>query len=171
MFARCQRGDPVAWEEIFREYSRVVFRWSLFFGLLESGAEEVTQEVFMTAFKKIATCSSEERLPGWLFQITRRHAANFRRRKWFQDMLWPARSKAERDDRLEGSENRPQLSLELEQVLRKLPVKLTEVLILHDLDGLSRREIAEQLGIPAGTVASRLSKARRVFRDKWSPVD
>ncbi|MCP4678478.1 MAG: sigma-70 family RNA polymerase sigma factor [Deltaproteobacteria bacterium] len=171
MFERCLDGDPVAWEELFRKYSRAVFRWSLFFGLLESGAEEATQEVFMIAFKKISKCPGEEKLSGWLFQITRRHAANTRRKKWFKEMLWPARLDTGSDNLRKESGAHPQLSLELEQVLRKLPIKMTEVLILHDLDGLTRREIAAQLGIPNGTVASRLNKARSMFRDKWNPVD
>lgn len=160
-----------SWEQLYRRYSRAVFRWALFFGVAESGAEEVTQDVFMTVLRKIDRCPDEKKLSAWLFQTTRKHSANYRRKRWFKEMFWPIRLDAKPDRDFKQPQSHPQLSLEIEQILKRLPVKLVEVLILHDLDGLSRREISEQLGIAAGTVASRLNKARRLFRDTWNPGD
>jgi len=167
LLAGCQRNDPGAWKRLVGDYSHAVYRWALFFGIPPSGAEEVTQEVFITATKKISFCQSPEQLSAWLFQITRRHAANFRRTAWARHVLGMGHLEKSREENLTPDEKDYQLSVEMHQVLKKMPVKLIEVLIMHDMDGYSREEISEQLGIPAGTVASRLAKARKMFKEQW----
>jgi DNA-directed RNA polymerase specialized sigma24 family protein len=49
-----------------------------------------------------------------------------------------------------------------------MPLNLSEVLIMHDLDGYSRSEISKLLGVPQGTVANRLKKARFIVKREWS---
>lgn len=162
-------GDHDAFETLYREYSGSVYRWSLFLGLPESAAEEVTQDVFITAFRKYQNFKGERGIAAWLFQITRKLSANYRRKRWVKEILWPNREDENRQNVRQGAAMNPQLSMELRQILQKLPIKLTEILVLHDLDGLTQKEISEQLGVPTGTVASRLNKARQTFRDKWTP--
>src|SRR5690349_17277173 len=80
----CQRGEPAAWRTLFQRFVRSVYRWATCFGLDRLSAEEVAQRVFATACQSIHKCESEQLLPGWLFQITRRHAANQRRNAWLR---------------------------------------------------------------------------------------
>jgi RNA polymerase sigma-70 factor (ECF subfamily) len=159
---RCRRGEQAAWRELFERYAGSVYRWSRFFGFGAAGAEEVTQEVFVTAFRRIGACGSERQIPPWLFQITRRKAANARRLGWFRRMVRLSDSRI--DATLPGD---GVLSRDLENVLRRMPLKLVEVLLLHDLEGRSRSEIAEVLGLAEGTVASRLVGARALFAELW----
>jgi RNA polymerase sigma-70 factor (ECF subfamily) len=162
---RCRFGETNAWRLVFEQHVHSVYRWALCFGIDQAGAEELAQEVFATAMKSIAKCPSEALLPAWLFQITRRHAANLRRSVWFGRVLkfgGPREVESEAVVRpsVAGYTNTHELGLDLRRTLRRLPAKLVEVLILADLEGYARDEIATLLGIPAGTVASRLQKAR-----------
>jgi len=159
---RCRGGNQAAWRELFERYATAVYRWSRFFGIDAAGAEEVTQEVFVTAFRQIGACVSERHLPPWLFQITRRKAANARRLGWFRRM---ARSGDPRNEAMFAGDAAP--SRDLENALRRMPLKLVEVLVLHDLEGRSRSEIAEVLGLAEGTVAGRLAAARTLFAELW----
>ncbi len=156
LVAACQRGDMAAWRTLFDRFSDAVYRWSQGFGLDHASAEEVTQEVFATAFRCIGKCSGDGQLPAWLFQITRRHAANWRRTSWFRRAV-----AGSREPEATQVASPHEISLDLRRCLARLPVRLAEILILHDLDGHSRDDIARMLDIPAGTVASRLNEARR----------
>jgi RNA polymerase sigma-70 factor (ECF subfamily) len=162
LLERCRRGDQAAWRALFERYAGAVYRWSRFFGVDAAGAEELTQEVFVTAFERIGACASEGQLPPWLFQIARRKAANARRLGWFRRMVRPGGS---RNDATTSREAVPRR--DLERVLRRMPLKLVEVLLLHDLEGRSRSEIADVLGLAEGTVAGRLAAARTLFAALW----
>jgi RNA polymerase sigma-70 factor (ECF subfamily) len=171
LLARCQCGEPQAWRQLYERYARSVYRWSLGFGLDQGRAEEVTQEVFLTATKRIGTCQDEAQLPAWFFQITRRHAANARRLRWVKRVIgWGEPSLDELGSAAAPIEESPmlELSLAVRQALSALPLRLAEVLLLHDLDGRSREEIAEMLALSPGTVASRLRTARALFEKEWA---
>jgi RNA polymerase sigma-70 factor (ECF subfamily) len=168
---RCRYGETGAWRTLFEQHVNSVYRWALCFGIDPMGAEELTQDVFATAIKGIAKCPSEELLSAWLFQITRRHAANLRRTAWFSKVLKlggprelePAMP-LEPD--ISGYSSACELGLDVRRTLRKMPAQLVEVLVLADLEGYGRDEIAAILNLPAGTVASRLHKARDMFEQE-----
>ena len=161
----CQQKTTSAWNRFYADFASTVYKWVLFLGIAEQGAEEVIQEVFLTAYRKIDTCGSEAQLKSWLFQITRKQAANFRRSAWFK-RFWHNKKAALNTDILDKNHSGT-LSPEIKQLLRSLPSKQSEVLLLHDLEGFTQSEIAETLGVPTGTVASRLRKARASFTAKW----
>jgi RNA polymerase sigma-70 factor (ECF subfamily) len=168
---RCQFGETGAWHLVFEQYVHAVYRWALCFGIDQAGAEELTQEVFATAMKSIGRCPSEALLPAWLFQITRRLAANLRRSVWFSRVLRAGgarevESPSGTGPGISGDMHAHELSLDLRRALHRMPAKLVEVLVLADLEGYARDEIARLLGIPAGTVASRLHKARAMIEQE-----
>ncbi len=171
---RTQRyAEHTDFNAFFGEYAERVYRWSLFLGLDAANAEEITQDVFVTVLKKKDPPCREPMLSAYLFQITRRHVANFRRSSWVRRVLCVREAYADifedddcdselRYDAVQGSE------FEMRGVLAALPLKWVEVLLLHDLEGHSRSEIAQILKIAEGTVASRLRYARAAFIEKWT---
>ena len=170
LLTRCKNGDQAGWKLLYDNYVRSVYRWGLFMGLKRHQAEDVTQEVFMTAVKNIGDCQSEKKLPSWLFQITRRHAANARRKAWVRRVLrFPDGDLdaflSQRSDA--GMVSSHELNPDLHRVLARLPLNHASVLIMADMEGFKRDEIAQMLQIPPGTVASRLRKARDLFSKLW----
>ncbi|MBN2524795.1 MAG: RNA polymerase sigma factor [Deltaproteobacteria bacterium] len=161
------QGD---FDALFDNYAERVYRWALFLGLAAGDAEEITQEVFVTVFKKKERPQTDHVLAAYLFQITRRHVANHRRSGWVKRVFGMANDAIESavDADAGGVAGDVMQNAAMRQVFKQLPIKWGEVLLLHDLEGYSRREIARILGIAEGTVASRLRYARAAFIEKWT---
>ena len=164
ILSACRGKETSAWNRFYRDYASTIYRWVVFLGIHENNAEEVTQEVFLTAYRKIDTCAGEAQLKSWLFQITRKQAANYRRSAWFK-RIWN-RQRTELSDQ-EAHDEKRGMTPEMKQLLTSLPSNLTEVLLLHDLEGFTLNEIARMLNVPQGTIASRLRAARQRFTAEW----
>ncbi len=128
-------------------------------------AEDVAQEAFLVALKRLEDCRNPEKFGGWFLTIVRNRARNLLRRERLRrgEELTPEISPgpggpAEDFKRLEIRER-------LEEGLKGLSEVRREVLLLHDLEGWKHREIAERLGIPDGTIRSHLHFARKHLRD------
>ena len=150
---------------MLRTYFRDVWRIVRRFGVPESSADDATQEVFIVASRRL-----EDIAPGseraFLFASAVRVAANVRR------SLGARRECPEDDSRPEGVDPLPSAEALLDQkrlrqlldrVLDELSDDLRVSFVLYELEGMSSPEIAELLGIPLGTVASRLRRAREAF--------
>jgi RNA polymerase sigma-70 factor (ECF subfamily) len=167
LLARCRTGDQAAWRDLIAERAAQVFRWAVLLGLGASEAEDASQEVFAIAHRRIADCRAEEALGAWLFQITRRVCANHRRRGWWR--RWLGREPGVEAPAFEAAVAPTGADeLAVRACLRRLSPRLAEALILVDVDGLSREEAAAALGVPAGTVASRLRLGRQAFERLWN---
>lgn len=134
-------------------------------GLPPAEAEDAAQEVLAVAIRKIDQCREEQGLKPWLFRITKHIVANARRKAWFRRGVLKGDPPEPAFD--PGSIPSRESELSVRRCLSLLPAKQQEVLILSDVEGHTREEVAEILGIPAGTVASRLRLARRGFLKEW----
>jgi len=129
-------------------------------------AEDVSQEAFLVALKRLEDCRDPERFGGWFLTIVRNRARNLLRREHLRrgeeliPELLPGPGGPAED--LKQLEIREQLAIGLEG----LSEVRREVLLLHDLEGWKHREIAVRLGIPDGTVRSHLHFARKHLRDR-----
>jgi len=150
---------------MLRAYFRDVWRIVRRFGVPENGADDAAQEVFIIAARRLSdiTPGSER---AFLFASAVRVAANARR------ALGARRECAEDDSLPEGVDPRPnaealldqkRLRLLLDRVLDELTDELRVCFVLYELEGMSSPEIAGLLGIPVGTVASRLRRGREAF--------
>lgn len=164
----CKAGDNAAFRRLFSARAGQVYRWALFLGLGPADAEDVAQEALATAARRIDSCRAEEALTSWLYQITRKLVANARRRSWFRKAL--SLSSPE-DSQAPAFEHEASGDIERELAIRacleKLPRAQAEVLVLLEVEGFTRDEVAQMLRLPAGTVASRLRLAREAFRTHW----
>lgn len=171
-----KRGDPRALDTFYRNYARTVLAWSIRLGGPRLDAEDIAQDVFAVAFRRIGTFRGDSRLSTWLFSITRNVIYNARRRAAVRRMVAlenvaePADGSPGADAQVERVQRRAQVQKALEQLKRNQ----REVLVLMDLEGRTAPEVGEMLGIPAGTVYSRLHYARKAFAkvlDRIEAVD
>lgn len=160
-----QRGDPRALDTFYRTYARTVLAWAIRLGGPRLDAEDIAQDVFAVAFRRIGTFRGDAKLSTWLFSITRNVIYNARRRATVRRMVAldavpePTSAAPLADAHVERRQRRAQVQEALEQLKRNQ----REVLVLMDLEGRTAPEVGDMLGIPAGTVYSRLHYARKAF--------
>jgi len=133
-------------------------------------AEDVVQEVFLQAWKSFHRFESGTNCKAWLFRILF-HSINHYRRKWFRLRLL-----SEKEEYLEENLTwSPPIGETLtdEEILTALDEispDFKSVVLLADVEDFSYKEVAEILGIPIGTVMSRLSRGRKLLRESLAGV-
>jgi RNA polymerase sigma-70 factor, ECF subfamily len=175
-----QAGSDAAFEWLVTYYHSGVY--NLVYGILSDPADaaDVTQEVFLRAFRGIRGFRRGSSLKTWLYRISVRQALNQRRWCWRHHRQ---QISIDTDDEngctldLKGNEPTPfeQLaSQEMQTVVRKaladVPSVFRSAVILRDLEGLSYEEIAEVLEVSVGTVKSRILRGRRLLKEILDPV-
>ncbi len=165
---RAQRGERAAFGELVTRYMQRAYYTAL--GLVgnHDDALDLSQEAFARAFRARARIDPERPFFPWLYQIIRRlcfnHTRDQRSRRlklekagsWLTDTTMGRRPPSP-DQAVMRAELREQVGAAIE----RLPERERETLVLREFEELRYREIAELLGIPIGTVMSRLYRARR----------
>lgn len=130
-------------------------------------ADDLTQHVFLTMFHKLDQFNGQSKLETWLYRLATNEALQHLRRNKRRSTA-PLVSEPATDDPDEiGATEEAQL---LETAMTRLEPELRAILLLKEQQGLSYREIAETVGIPEGTVGSRLNRARKELRDKLTKL-
>jgi RNA polymerase sigma-70 factor (ECF subfamily) len=158
------RGELAAFEQLVRAYQQHV--WRFLRRLLGDAtvAEDVTQETFLRVFRRLPTFTFEAKFSTWVFQIARNAGIDELRSRQRRARLTavappPVPSAAA-----------PHAGAEIEAALASLPVDLREAVLLVEVLGLRYHEVARVLGVPEGTVKSRMFSARSRLR-RWSTAD
>jgi RNA polymerase sigma-70 factor (ECF subfamily) len=168
LVARCLEGDESAWEDLVRTYTKRVYSICYRFTGRESEAQDLTQEVFFKVFRNVRSFRAGEGSFGvWLARLTRnllidhyRRSKNERVTASIEEQLPMLEEKAALEGRTEAALAGREASEALQKALAKLSPELRETVILRDIEGLEYREIAQVLGVPEGTVKSRLNRGR-----------
>ena len=163
---RCRRGDQAAWRSLVGQHTRKVFGLAYRFSGRVDEAEDLTQEIFVKVYQSLDRYrESDGAFPGWLMTVARHQAIDHYRHKRTERLRLVDDPAAL--DTMPGKGESPLRSLEREERvtlvhrgLRSLPSELREPLILFDLQGVAYDEIATTLGIPLGTVKSRINRGR-----------
>lgn len=161
-------GDPHAFGMLYENYSEFVYRRCLRLTHDPVIAEDLSQDVFVQVWRKIATFRGSSSLKTWLHRVATNvvfmHLRKNRRRA--SQVQYDSCALGERS--LEESFSSPPSRLDdrmlLSQTVSVLPPGHRAVLMLHDVDGYKHEEIARILGIPSGTSKSNLHRARRQIR-------
>jgi len=128
-------------------------------------AEEVTQEVFLSAYQNFPALRDAEKFRGWVNRIAFRMALNHQRgnrRRLIRETTWHAGSA--REGAAAGSDAETRLLLEqLRGAIARLPGKLRSVVQLSLVEEMNAAAIGAVLGLPAGTVRSRLHAAKKLL--------
>jgi RNA polymerase sigma factor (sigma-70 family) len=157
--------DQAAFEALMRRHGPMVMGVCL--RILPTGhdAEDAFQATFLVLVRKAASIASRELLANWLYGVAcntarRAKASIIRRQKREQQVTEMPEPEAEQHDLWQD------LAPVLDQELGRLPDKYRAPIVLCDLEGKTRKEAAQQLGCPEGTVAGRLARARALLAER-----
>ena len=128
-----------------------------------SEAEDAVQQTYLQALKSFHRFTPGTNCRAWLFRILF-HVIAHQRRKWFGHIIFTEREELEQTAVYVEPVAEQLTDDELIQAFRKLPQQFAEVVMLADVQEFSYKEIQETLGIPVGTVMSRLSRGRQLLR-------
>ena len=164
---RCRRGDPGAFEELYRTHAGRLYSLVLRMAGSAQDAEDLLQEVFLTAHRKLGSFRGESALGTWLYRMAVNHCLDFLRGR--QNRMARATDSLDEDGAAEPADVGPVIpsaiaKLDLERAIAALPAGCRAAFVLHDVEGLEHREIARLLGVSEGTSKSQVHKARRKLR-------
>ncbi len=168
LVSQCLRGDEAAWEELVRVNTRKVYALCYRFTGSGTVAQDLTQEVFLRVFRTLKTFRSDEgSFATWLSRVTRNLLIDHYRRTRqervtdsIEDQLPVLEEEGAAAARPDSAVAGREASEILQAALQKLSPDLREAVILRDLQEMEYREIAQVLGIPEGTVKSRINRGR-----------
>jgi RNA polymerase sigma factor (sigma-70 family) len=162
LVGRCLQGDHGAWDELVLRYSRYVYAIaSQGYRLQGADAEDVFQEVFLRTYTRLGSLRNREALRPWIAQLTRRVCL---------DRLTAAgRDEPTELDPVEVTRTVEDLdeAFAVREALAELSDDCREVLDRFFCRDESYRTIGEALGIPSGTIASRISRCLGKFRERF----
>ena len=152
LVAQCRSGDEQAWRSLVERFSRYVYAICIqAFRLAESDAEDVFQEVFARVYERLETLRDDEAVRPWIGQLTRR--------------LCIDRLRAGSRETVEDADDLSEIPAD--DVLAALPENCREILDRFFARDESYRTIGEALELPAGTIASRISRCLDKLRDAF----
>lgn len=164
---RCRAGDSRAWEEIVHSYARRVYNLAYRFNGRHEQSEDLTQEVFVRVYRSLDQYDPEAGdLSNWLMRLARNLVIDdYRRRTRTPTDLGDDLNQHEFHLRsgLDGPDRgveRAERARQVREAISRLPVDLRECVMLRDIEELSYQEIVETLGLPLGTVKSRINRGR-----------
>ena len=153
--------------EVYDQHFEFVWRSLRRLGVPERDASDAAQEVFLVVHRKLDEFEERSKITTWLFGICLRVASNLRRlqrSRAHDDDGHIAEAPDHRADVGAEAERRQELAL-LESILDEMPLEQRAVFTMFELDAMTGTEIAGLLGIPIGTVYSRLRAAREAFQE------
>jgi RNA polymerase sigma-70 factor (ECF subfamily) len=159
-----QNGDLRAFERLYRENERKVFALCLRLSSDAALAEELTQEVFVRAWRKLGSFRGESAFSSWLYPLTVNVALSERRSRRRRDARIVATDDPASLERAPGTP-RPEQGFDLQKAMAALPAGARAVFVLHDVEGRTHDEIAAMLDLAPGTSKAQLFRARRLLRE------
>jgi len=168
---RAQQGDPDAFEALFHAHKAKIYALCLRMTSNTAEAEDLTQDAFLQAFRKLSTFRGDSALSTWLYRVAVNTVLMHVRRKGLRPlsldqpldrgespMKW---EQGKTDERLSSSVDR----IALIRAMKDLPVGYRTIFVLHELKGYEHHEIAELLHCSVGNSKSQLHKAKTRMRE------
>lgn len=172
ILAKARKGDVAAFEQLVTKYERRVYAAALRSSASPEDAADITQEVFLRAWRAIESFRGDSGFATWLFRITANMCVDYARKRQTQPQCQPLAVEDEPGQPIPDTSPTPEEHLDNVELGRELASALDEVsedhrriVFLRDISGLSYTEIADVLKISEGTVKSRLSRARLALRE------
>jgi RNA polymerase sigma-70 factor (ECF subfamily) len=163
---RCRRGEPDAFEELYRRHASRVYNIACRFTGSQVDGEDLLQEVFVQVFRKLGSFRGGSAVGTWIYRLATNLCLDFVRSR-------EGRSRQvtdQLDDEVHGPvarDSRPLRAerIDLERAIARLPLGYRAAFVLHDVEGFDHQEVAAMLGIAEGTSKSQVHKARLRLRE------
>ena len=170
LVVRARDGDVRAYEQLVRRYQGPMFRLAVRMLASRGDAEDVVQEVFLTAWRCLVSLHEEAAFVGWLYRMTTNRCLNvIRDRRATVDV-----DLAQRESRAAGS--RPERTVEVSEQLAAVTVALQRLTgeqracwLLREVHGRSYEEIAQAVGVTTTAVRGRIARARAQLTEMMAP--
>ncbi len=164
---RCIQGDDAAWEQIVTSYARRIYNLGYRYTNRRDEAEDLTQEILIRVYQNLKSFRADVgTFQNWILKVGRNLIIDhYRQTRRFQqaagtEELETMNLKDEKVPNPERTVERDEAARFLREGLEALSPELKEAIILRDIEGMAYLEIAELLGIPEGTVKSRINRGR-----------
>lgn len=165
LVARCRAGDELAWETFVLQFQSRLFALAYSYVGDREEARDLAQEIFIRLFETRRKWAQGEEFLPWLFKVARNRSVDYLRRRRVRvppstvdaDAIASLADPAPGAEAMAVESDRRHL---LRAALKHLSAISREILVLRDVQGLSVHHVATVLGVPAGTVKSRASRAR-----------
>ena len=169
LVGRVLRGDPKAAQELVTAYRDYMYQTCAnILGFRDPDAEDMVQEAFIVAFKKLRGFEFRAPLKSWLAQICvylcYRHIRKRTRTVMMLDEELEALDRSAAMERLRRQETRKDKMNLLDEYLKQIGEECRRIVVLRDLEGKSYADIGRTLKIPMGTVMSRLARCKQALR-------
>jgi RNA polymerase sigma-70 factor, ECF subfamily len=169
LMRRVQEGDMVSYNTLVNRYKDRLF--NVLYRMLssEDEANDLLQETFLRVWQHKLSYDFRFAFSTWIYTIALNLARNeLRRRKKikFLDIFDFSDKLTAKEEKKDTSSN---LRTLLDAEMKRLPEKYKTAFLLRDVDNLSYEEIAQVLGVPLGTVKSRVNRARAILRNRLKP--
>ena len=162
LVARCRRGDEDAWRELVTRFSRYVYAiCSQAYRLRQEDAEEVFQEVFTRTYEHLEKLRSDEAIRPWIGQLTRRTCIDRLRAGSREEIVDPDTMPGGADETMETLDE----AFAVHEAMATLSENCREILDRFFAQDESYHTIGAALGIPSGTIASRISRCLSRLRE------
>jgi RNA polymerase sigma-70 factor, ECF subfamily len=170
LVVRAREGDVRAYEQLVRRYQGPIFRVAVRMLASRGDAEDVVQEVFLTAWRSLGSLHEEAAFVGWLYRMVTNRCLNvLRARRATVDV-----DLAQRESR--GAGSRPERTVEVSEQLAAVTVALQRLTgeqracwLLREVHGRSYEEIAQAVGVTTTAVRGRIARARAQLTEMMAP--
>ena len=159
--AGCRRGDEAAWRELVERFARYVYAIATrAYGLRDRDAEDVFQEVFARVYERLDSLRSDDAVQPWIAQLTRRLCIDRLRAGSREEPTEEVQAAADEDALARIDE-----ALDVHEAMEELPENCRDILDRFFARDESYRAIGDALSLPAGTIASRISRCLVKLRE------
>jgi RNA polymerase sigma-70 factor (ECF subfamily) len=169
LLARCRAGDLTAFEDLYRQHSTRLYSLAYRMAGQAEDAEDLLQEIFLTAYRKLDTFKGASALGTWLYRLAMNVCLDRLRSKAARQSAVTETLEDDTGFAAQAGTGLSQVSrLDLERAIQRLPEGSRAAFLLHDVEGFDHGEVGRILGIAEGTSKSQVHKARLRIRQYLS---
>jgi RNA polymerase sigma-70 factor (ECF subfamily) len=163
---RIKSGDSAAFEALYQQHASRLYNLASRMSGGGSEAEDLLQDIFLLAYRKVGSYRGESSLGTWLYRLAMNHCLDVFRSR--QARMGQLTDSMDEPDAAPVAEPGPVLGavsrIDLERAIQALPPACRAAFLLHDVEGFGHQEVAEILGVSEGTSKSQVHKARLRIR-------